>query len=116
MLTDIGLMPHGDPVLEPDDEETNKLTRVLRRIGEEFRDVNSYVLISPHNVRMSDHLGVVLAENLVAWLGFEGRELPGEWKTDGGLAERIYEAGKEAGIPIVDLNFATMSGGTHAGP
>jgi len=110
MLVGIGLMPHGNPVLEPPDRETERLAKVLRRIGEEFRDVDSYVLISPHNVRMSDHLGVVLAENLVSWLGFEGKELPGEWKTDRELAGKIYRAEKKAGMPVVDLNFASLRG------
>ena len=110
MLVGIGLMPHGNPVLEPPDEETERLAEVLRRIGEEFKGVDSYVLISPHNVRISDHLGVVLAENLVSWLGFEGKELPGEWKTDRELAEKIYEAEKNAGMPVVDLNFASLRG------
>ncbi|WP_010479222.1 DODA-type extradiol aromatic ring-opening family dioxygenase [Thermococcus zilligii] len=110
MLVGIGLMPHGNPVLEPPDEETRKLARVLNDIGEAFGDADSYVLVSPHNVRISDHLGVVMAENLISWLGFEGKELPGEWKTDIELAEKIYRAEKEAGIPIVDLNFASRSG------
>ncbi len=110
MLVGVGLMPHGNPVLEPPDEETEKLAEVLRRIGEEFRKVDSYVLISPHNVRMSDHLGVVLAEHLVSWLGFEGKELPGEWKTDRELAEKIYCAEKKEGMPVVDLNFASLRG------
>ena len=110
MLVGIGLMPHGNPVLEPEDEETEKLAGVLKEIGRKFENVDSYVLISPHNVRMSDHLGVVLAENLVAWLGFEGKELPGEWKTDRELAEKIYRAEKEGRMPAVDLNFASLRG------
>lgn len=110
MLVGIGLMPHGNPVLEPPDEETERLAEVLRKIGEEFREADSYVLISPHNVRMSDHLGVVMAEHLVSWLGFEGKELPGEWKTDRELAEEIYRAEKDAGMPVVDLNFASARG------
>ncbi|CAD5245048.1 DODA-type extradiol aromatic ring-opening family dioxygenase [Thermococcus camini] len=110
MLVGVGLMPHGNPVLEPEDEETKRLAEVLREIGEKFRDVDAYILISPHNVRMSDHLGIVLAENLVSWLGFEGKEIPGEWKTDRELAERIYQAEKEAGMPVVDLNFASLRG------
>ncbi|ASJ00021.1 DODA-type extradiol aromatic ring-opening family dioxygenase [Thermococcus gorgonarius] len=110
MLVGIGLMPHGNPVLEPPDDETRKLAEVLRDIGKAFASVDSYVLVSPHNVRMSDHLGVVMAENLISWLGFEGKELPGEWKTDRELAEKICRAEKDAGIPIVDLNFASRSG------
>jgi len=110
MLLGIGLMPHGNPVLEPEDEETKKLAEVLEGIGRTFRDVDSYVLVSPHNARMSDHFGVVMAEHLVSWLGFEGKELPGEWETDRELAERIYKAEKETGMPAVDLNFASLRG------
>ncbi|WP_088863090.1 DODA-type extradiol aromatic ring-opening family dioxygenase [Thermococcus celer] len=110
MIAGVGLMPHGNPVLEPEDGETEMLAKVLKGIGRTFADVDAYVLVSPHNVRMSDHLGVVLAENLVSWLGFEGKELPGEWKTDRELAERIYKAEKEAGMPVVDLNFASLGG------
>ncbi|AMQ18453.1 DODA-type extradiol aromatic ring-opening family dioxygenase [Thermococcus peptonophilus] len=110
MLVGIGLMPHGNPVLDPPDEETKKLAKVLRDIGREFSSVDAYVLISPHNVRMSDHLGVIMAQHLISWLGFEGVELPGEWETDRKLAEKIYNAWKESGIPAVDLHFASRSG------
>lgn len=110
MLVGIGLMPHGNPVLEPPDGETRKLSEVLRKIGEKLRDVDAYILISPHNVRMSDHLGVVLAENLISWLGFEGKELPGEWKTDRELAEKVYRTEKGAEMPVVGLNFAALRG------
>ncbi|WP_297421352.1 extradiol dioxygenase [Thermococcus sp.] len=110
MLVGIGLMPHGNPVLEPPDGETKKLAEVLRDIGRAFADVDSYVLVSPHNVRMSDHLGIVMAEHLVSWIGFEGKELPGEWETWRELAEKIYRNEKDAGMPVVDLNFASLRG------
>ncbi|WP_297437618.1 extradiol dioxygenase [Thermococcus sp.] len=110
MLVGIGLMPHGNPVLEPEDEETEKLARVLEKIGETFSDVDSYVLISPHNVRMSEHLGVVMAQHLISWLGFDGVELPGEWETNRELARRIYEKAREHRFPVVDLHFASGSG------
>jgi aromatic ring-opening dioxygenase LigB subunit len=110
MLVGIGLMPHGNPVLKPEDEETEKLARVLGKIGETFSDVDSYVLISPHNARMSEHLGVVMAQHLISWLGFDGVELPGEWETNRELAESIYEKARERGFPVVDLHFASRSG------
>ncbi|ASJ07725.1 extradiol dioxygenase [Thermococcus siculi] len=110
MLAGIGLMPHGNPVLDPPDKETRKLAEVLKNIGKAFADVDAYVLISPHNVRMSEHLGVVMAENLISWLGFDGVELPGEWRTDRELAEEIYERARKEGFPVVDLHFASRSG------
>ncbi|ASJ06014.1 DODA-type extradiol aromatic ring-opening family dioxygenase [Thermococcus pacificus] len=109
MLIGVAIMPHGNPVLEPEDDETRRLTEVLRKIGEEFKEADSYVLISPHNVRMSDHLGIVMAEHLISWLGFDGVELPGEWETDRELAEGIYEATKDR-FPVVDLHFASLRG------
>ncbi|WP_297068100.1 extradiol dioxygenase [Thermococcus sp.] len=110
MLAGIGLMPHGNPVLDPKDEKTLKLANVLKSIGRAFANVDSYVLISPHNARMSDHIGIVMAEHLVSWLGFEGKELPGEWETWRKLAEKIYKEEKDAGMPVVDLNFASLRG------
>jgi aromatic ring-opening dioxygenase LigB subunit len=110
MLFGIALMPHGNPVLDPPNEETKRLAEVLKEIGREFRSVDAYVLISPHNVRMSDHLGVVMAQHLISWLGFEGVELPGKWETDRELAEEVYSTWKGSEIPVVDLHFASMSG------
>ncbi|KUH33398.1 extradiol dioxygenase [Thermococcus celericrescens] len=110
MLIGAAMMPHGNPVLEPEDEETKRLAEVLGKIGRALSDADAYVLISPHNVRMSDHLGVVMAEHLVSWLGFEGKELPGEWRTEKELARKIYESAKSAGLPVVDMNFAALSG------
>ncbi|WP_148883316.1 DODA-type extradiol aromatic ring-opening family dioxygenase [Thermococcus aciditolerans] len=110
MLIGAAMMPHGNPVLEPEDEETKRLAEVLGKIGRALSDADAYVLISPHNVRMSDHLGVVMAKHLVSWLGFEGKELPGEWETEKELARKIYESAKSAGLPVVDMNFAALSG------
>ncbi|NJF26195.1 extradiol dioxygenase, partial [Thermococcus sp. Bubb.Bath] len=45
-----------------------------------------------------------------SWLGFAGVELPGEYDTDRELAGRIYEKAKAKGIPVVDINFAALSG------
>ncbi len=110
MLAGIGLMPHGNPVLNPPDEDTKKLAELLKEIGETFSDANAHVLISPHSIRMSDHLGVIMAEHLVSWLGFENVELPGEYETDRELAGEIYRATKNAGLPVVDINFASLGG------
>lgn len=110
MLVGIGLMPHGNPVLYPEDEETRKLAEVLEEIGREFSKADLYVLISPHNVRMSEAFGVIMAENLVSWLGFGGIELPGDYQTERELAREIYERAKAKGLPVVDINFASVGG------
>ncbi len=110
MLVGAAMMPHGNPVLNPEDEETGKLAEALKEIGRELSRADVYVLISPHNVRMSEALGVIMAENLISWLGFAGVQLPGEYKTDKELAKEIYLKAKAEGLPVVDINFASLSG------
>ncbi|NJE84408.1 extradiol dioxygenase [Thermococcus sp. CX2] len=110
MLAGIAMMPHGNDVLAPKDEETKRLAELLRGIGKEFSGLDAYVLVTPHNLRMSDHIGVVFAEHLISWLGFDGVELPGEYETDRELAGRIYTNAKNAKIPVVDINFGALSG------
>ncbi len=110
MLGGMAMMPHGNEVLEPGDEKTRQLADVLKRIGEEFREFDVYVIVTPHNIKISDHIGIIFAENLVSWLGFAGVEFHGEYKTDRKLAEEIYLESRRAGIPVVDINFAALSG------
>jgi len=110
MLIGAAMMPHGNPVLKPEDEETRKLAEGLKEIGREFSKADLYVLISPHNVRMSEALGVIMAENLISWLGFGEVQLPGEYKTEKELAGEIYQRAKAKGLPVVDINFASLSG------
>lgn len=61
MLAGIAMMPHGNDVLAPKDEETKRLAELLRWIETEFSGLDAYVLVTPHNLRMSDHIGVVFA-------------------------------------------------------
>ncbi|MCA6214782.1 extradiol dioxygenase [Thermococcus bergensis] len=110
MLIGAAMMPHGNPVLNPEDEETRKLAEALKEIGKELSRADVYVLISPHNVRMSEVLGIIMAENLISWLGFGGVQLPGEYKTDKELARKIYLKAKAKDLPVVDINFASLSG------
>ena len=110
MLIGAAMMPHGNPVLKPEDEDTRKLAETLKEIGKEFSKAEVYVIISPHNVRMSEALGVIMAENLISWLGFDGVHLLAEYKTEKELAREIYQRAKVKGLPVVDINFASLSG------
>ncbi len=87
-----------------------KLAEVLKKIGRELSRAEVHVLISPHSIRMSEALGVIMAENLISWLGFAGVQLSGEYKTDKELAKEIYLRAKAEGLPVVDVNFASLSG------
>ncbi|MCD6275876.1 MAG: hypothetical protein J7J42_03940, partial [Thermoplasmata archaeon] len=62
MLSKIAVMPHGDEVLIPEDNDTQKLHLLMREIGEDIKDVDEYIIITPHNIRIDDHIGVILTE------------------------------------------------------
>ncbi|CAB50212.1 DODA-type extradiol aromatic ring-opening family dioxygenase [Pyrococcus abyssi] len=111
MLIGMAIMPHGNEAVYPPDEESKELNKALREIGSQLKEAETYVLISPHNVRLSDHLGIIMAEHLIPWLPFNDVEVPveGEYETDRELAELIFKETKE-NFPIVDINFATLRG------
>ncbi|AMM53604.1 DODA-type extradiol aromatic ring-opening family dioxygenase [Pyrococcus kukulkanii] len=111
MLIGMAIMPHGNEAVYPPDEETRKLHENLKEIGEELRGAETYVLITPHNVRISWALGVIMAEHLIPWLPFNDVDVPveEEYGTDRELAQEIF-LGAKAEFPIVDINFATSGG------
>ncbi|AEC52301.1 hypothetical protein PNA2_1386 [Pyrococcus sp. NA2] len=111
MLVGMAVMPHGNEAVYPPDEESRKLNEALREIGKKLRDAEVYVLISPHNIRMSDKIGIILAEHLIPWLYFNNVNVPcdSEYETDRELAERIYDEARGK-FPVVDVNFASMKG------
>ncbi|AAL80736.1 extradiol dioxygenase [Pyrococcus furiosus DSM 3638] len=111
MLRYMAIMPHGNEAVYPIDEDSKILNANLKKIGEELKDVESYVLITPHNVRSSEAIAIVIAENLIPWLLFNDVPIPveSEYKTDVELAREIYLSSKDK-FPVVDVNFASARG------
>ncbi|BAA29848.1 extradiol dioxygenase [Pyrococcus horikoshii] len=111
MLVGMAVMPHGNEAVYPPDDESRKLNEALKEIGRRLKDSETYVLISPHNVRISDKLGIIMTEYLIPWLPFNDVHVPSEseYKTDRMLAEKIFKEARGR-FPIVDINFASAKG------
>ncbi|AFK22321.1 extradiol dioxygenase [Pyrococcus sp. ST04] len=111
MLVGMAIMPHGNEAVYPPDDETRRLHENLKRIGQELEGADTYVLITPHNVRIREHIGIIMAEHLIPWLPFNDVKIPveEEYRTNRRLALEIFH-GARTGFPVVDINFATYSG------
>ncbi len=110
MLRDIAVMPHGDEVLIPEDKDTAHLRKVMENIGERMKDEEIYVVITPHNIRIDDHIGVILTEYAYGFWKYKNVRFGGLYKCDRQLAREIYEKSKKAQLPVVGINFGALEG------
>ncbi len=110
MLSLAAVVPHGEEILLPEDEESLKLHRAMKFLGYEIkkRRIREYVFISPHNIRIDTHIGVVLTEYLQGSWKYKNLRIRRKWKVDRELARRIYEKSSE--IPRVGINFGSLEG------
>ncbi len=110
MLSKIAVMPHGDEVLIPEDNDTQKLHLLMREIGEDIKDVDEYIIITPHNIRIDDYIGVILTEYAYGFWRYRNIRFGGLYKCDRTLAMEIYHRSKREGIPVVGINFGALEG------
>ncbi len=110
MLSLAAVVPHGDEILVPEDEESLKLNRAMKFLGYEIRKrkIREYVFISPHHIRIDTHIGVVLTEYLEGRWKYKNLRFRRKLKVDRNLARMIYESSKE--IPRVGINFGALEG------
>ena len=110
MLHIATVVPHGDEVLEPTNESMKKLNVAMRKIGERAGDSEVFVLISPHNIRIATHIGIILTEYLEGSWEYENVKINLRLKGDRELAGRIYREAKDSSIPVVGINFGALEG------
>ncbi len=110
MLKKIAVMPHGDEVLLPEDEDTEHLKNEMLRIGRRMEDVEEYVIITPHNIRIDDHIAVILTEYARGFWRYRNIRFGGTYRCDRELAYEIYEKSRSLGIPVVGINFGALEG------
>ena len=110
MLSKIAVMPHGDEVLIPEDNDTQKLHLLMREIGEDIKDVDEYIIITPHNIRIDDHIGVILTEYAYGFWRYRNIRFGRKYRCDRELAHRIYERCKLSNISCVGINFGALEG------
>lgn len=101
MLDFIALMPHGDEVLDPKDDETKRLNLLMKDIGNSAKGIGEFVVISPHSIRIMDHNSIIFAEHVSNGI---------DYRTDRVLAKNIYEYSKKENIPVVGVNYGALEG------
>ncbi len=110
MLSLTAVVPHGDEILLPEDDESLKLHRAMKFLGYEVRKrrIREYVFISPHHIRIDTHIGIILTEYLQGRWKYKNLRIRRKLKVDRELARKIYESTEE--IPRVGINFGALEG------
>jgi aromatic ring-opening dioxygenase LigB subunit len=112
-------MPHGGeviPRLTPKGEKRFlKTTDGMRALAKKIATARpeTIVIASPHNLRLVDHIGVVVAENSTGTLRTSPKRIVAlKAKCDVQLAKDLLAASKAKGLPVVGANYGTFEGPT----
>ncbi|MDP8011897.1 MAG: extradiol dioxygenase [Thermoplasmata archaeon] len=101
MLKFITLMPHGEEVLNPKDDETKSLKMLMQEIGESANDIAEFIVLSPHSIRIMDHISIIFSEHVS-----NGKDFPVDRK----LAHIIFTESKRNNLPVVEVNYGALEG------
>lgn len=71
---------------------------------------DSIVIASPHNLRLHEHIGVVLSENCTGRVAEGSRSISLKAKCDVDFAWSLLEASERSGLPVVGANYGTFEG------
>lgn len=112
------IMPHGYQLITDlyplVDEKWQYLSKKMLEIAEKIvkQEPDIIVIASPHNLRLVDHIGIVITNFCKGELFNEKRSknVELEWKCDRDFAQEIYEQAKQTHLPVVAVNFASSEG------
>ncbi|MFP3220598.1 MAG: extradiol dioxygenase [Candidatus Marsarchaeota archaeon] len=108
MIAFMAVSPHGDELLKPTDEESKRLASAMEEVKTSLSGIpiDTTVVITPHNIRIPDHLAVVSTQYLEGQLRGERVSLP----VNRELAAQIFAGAKVAGLPVVSVNYGALDG------
>ncbi len=108
MITFMAVSPHGDELLSPSDAESVKLNEAMNAVARERQSVrvDTWVVLTPHNVRIPDHFAVLTCENLQGTIGGKAVTV----KTDLDLAHAISKKARSLDVPVVEVNYGALEG------
>ncbi len=111
MLVLAAIVPHGDEILIPEDEESAKLHNAMIELGERIKEkkVDEYIFVSPHHLRIDTHLAIMLTEYLEGSWKYKNLRFRRKIKCNKGLAWEIYEKTRKS-LPVVGVNFGALEG------
>ena len=110
MLARAAVVPHGDEILAPPNVEMKKLHEAMMKVAKSVEDVDAYVLISPHNIRIDTHIGIVLTEFLSGSWKYGNLRFKRTLRGFRDLALDIYNGARRRGLPVVGVNFGALEG------
>jgi aromatic ring-opening dioxygenase LigB subunit len=107
MIVSLAMVPHGEEIINGSDSASRHLKKSMLNLKKEVlsRDVDVFIVVTPHNIRISDHIGIILTEHTAGNLG----KIRRKYDCDRLLASLIYHAAKSK-LPVVDINFGAMNG------
>jgi len=109
MLSFAAVVPHGDELVTPE-PKLLKLYKAMRKLGNIANSAELYILISPHNIRIETHIGVILTEYLAGSWRSGAKRIRRTLRSDRALAKHIYERARSEGMPVVGINFGALEG------
>jgi aromatic ring-opening dioxygenase LigB subunit len=83
----IAVAPHGDVETVPE------LESAMRELGRRYDGSSTVLVVTPHNVHVEGHFAVVTAAHI------------GELEVDRGLALRLIDEIRAAGLPVVGVSY-----------
>ncbi len=87
-------------------------TKGMRKLAAQLDQAKpeTVVVASPHNLRLSKHLGVVLSENSSGKVTEGRRSIGLKARCDLELGARVLAKGEELGLPVVGANYGALEG------
>ncbi|GEM_PF-110672 len=110
MINSILVAPHGDEILVPESEPMIALREAMIKARDIVGNAETYIVVSPHNVRIDTHIGIILTEYMEGSWRYKKLRFRRKFKNDRNLAKRIYETANTQGIPVVGINFGALEG------
>jgi aromatic ring-opening dioxygenase LigB subunit len=110
------IAPHGSeviPELAGDKLEAfSETRRGMEELGKQMKKYSPHTIIiaTPHGLRLDRAIGIVTSQYSAGNLEDKGKTVSARFKCNRQLAEKIYQAAKKAGLPVVAANYGTSEG------
>lgn len=101
MIKQICLLPHGDEVLKPDDQDVKEIRKIMIECGNRYHG-ETLIVVSPHSIRVPDQISLLYAERIC-----KNNKC---YITDRSLADDLYNVSKRNELPVIKVNYGTDSG------
>ncbi|MGC8673686.1 MAG: extradiol dioxygenase [Thermoprotei archaeon] len=108
MINFMAVSPHGDELIDPKDPESKKLNEAMKRLAivKSSYDLDTLVVLTPHNIRIPDYFAVITCQYLKGEMG--GHEI--QLETDRQLGYSLLNEVKKSQLPAVGVNFGALEG------